>query len=267
MASKKVGTLSGAAAGAALLIALSACGDSTGTGSVDSEGALQSLRLGIADQSAALASSPFGAGLGSSLTGVAALLGHVNVTIGNDTQQMFALGVRQTFPAGTCEETLFIAPGFPPPVGQCTYPEFGLALVLWQTRSANRPPDRLLVISAPLGDANFDFSSIFTVGSTATVPGFALYLEGKDKAWVSSSGTLQSTLGTSGPGCNVPLPPYAKAATCKVVLAHEVGSIQLEDLESFATNPPTLGISIPAADIPTILQEITQTQPITFTGR
>jgi hypothetical protein len=49
--------------------------------------------------------------------GIGPLLGQVNVTIDGTSQAMFALGPRETFPLGRCEETLF-TPLVPPTPGQ-----------------------------------------------------------------------------------------------------------------------------------------------------
>ena len=45
-------------------------------------------------------------------------------------QGMYAIGLRESFPAGTCEETLFIDPLFPPEPGVCTPPGLGVVTLL-----------------------------------------------------------------------------------------------------------------------------------------
>jgi len=120
---------------------LAGCGsDSTGPGSVDANTALQSLALGL--QSVLSTGDPTAPDLSTSLGAVAPLLSQVSVTINGASQNMFAFGVRETFPAGTCEETLFVDPQFPPEPGVCTPPPLGLSLILWQSHAASEPPDR-----------------------------------------------------------------------------------------------------------------------------
>ena len=107
---------------------MSGCGsDSTAPGGVDSNTALQSLALGLQSMG----------GTGSPTTpdalfgGIGPLLDQVNVTIDGASLTMFALGLRETFPTGTCDEALFTSL-VPPPPGQCTPPALGTAVILWQ---------------------------------------------------------------------------------------------------------------------------------------
>src|SRR5438034_495729 len=137
---------------------LSACGsDSTGPGSIDSNAALQSLSLGL--QGVGDIGSPTAPPINASFGGIAPLLDQVTVTIDGASQTMFGLGLRETFPDGTCEETLFVDPAFPPEPGVCTPPLAGVAVILWQAHSATEPPDRMILIVADTGTSNFDFAS------------------------------------------------------------------------------------------------------------
>src|SRR6266550_716890 len=199
---------------------ISACGsDSTGPGSVDANGALQSLALGL--QNVNGLSSPTTPEVSSGLSGIAQLLDQVNVTIDGTSRGMFALGLRETFPDGTCEETLYIDPNYPPLPGVCTPPTLGLALVLWQSHSATEPPDRMIFVDTDAGTSNFDFAS----NATGMLPAFALYIEGTNTLWSSLSGTLTSQVTATSQSCSFPLPPYAKAGACSVATFDEQGSI------------------------------------------
>src|SRR5882762_678777 len=80
--------------GAALV---SACGsDSTGPGSVDTNGALQSLALGLQDASGVGSSTT--PDVSKALSAFAPLLDQINVTIDGTSRTMFSLGIRETFP-------------------------------------------------------------------------------------------------------------------------------------------------------------------------
>jgi hypothetical protein len=94
-------------------------------------------------------------------------------------------------------------------------------LLLWQSHSAGAPPDRLILIAADEGTANFDFTS------ATSFPGVAFYLEG-NTFWVSSTGTMSSQVASAGTSCTVPLPAYAKSATCSVATFTEAGTITFE---------------------------------------
>lgn len=139
----RIQRISGVIACAALL-SLAACGtDSTGPNNLDANSALQSLRLGLGGISDI--EGPSGATVIGSLGVIAPLLDQINVTIDGKSQTMFGLGLRDSYPAGTCEETVFPNPDFPPPPGQCTPMSLGVVLLLWQSHSAGAPPDRLIL--------------------------------------------------------------------------------------------------------------------------
>jgi hypothetical protein len=262
LAIRMVRSLSGViAVCAGLLISVSACSDSTGPGELDPDSALQSLALGMG----ALAGTPGEPPVGSIFYFLPSLLDQVEVTVDGKSQTMFALGLRESFPTGTCVETLFIDPLFPPEPGECTPPPLGLALILWQSHSASAPPDRLLFIAADVGTSNFDFYSSFTAPSDV-FPAFAMYVEGEDDFWVSLSGTLTSQVAATSETCGIPLPPYAKSGTCNVATFDEQGAITFEPFSDFSPIPSTrrLNVTIPRQTLRGLWQVITETQPITL---
>jgi hypothetical protein len=241
------------AACAAIVFSLGACSDSSGPSNLDSNAALRSLSLGMSGL--VDGASPAAGSLASSLGAIAPVLDKVDVTVDGKTQTMFALGLRETFPAGTCEEQLFLPS---PEPGVCTPPTLGVLLVLWQSHAENAPPDRLIAIVADEGTSNFDFT-----GSDLTViPALAIYLEGQnpENAMISETGTLTSHVAATGPSCNIPLPPYAAAATCAIASFDEEGTISF----SAFTDTPSASkvVTIPRQTLHGIWETITQTKPI-----
>jgi hypothetical protein len=236
------------------LLSLAACSDSTGPNNLDANSALQSLRLGLGGISDI--EGPSGATVIGSLGVIAPLLDQINVTIDGKSQTMFGLGLRDTYPAGTCEETIFPDPDFPPPPGQCTPPSLGVIVLLWQSHSASAPPDRLILIAGDEGTTNFDFTSV------TSVPGVAFYVEGTN-FWISSSGTLTSHVAPSESSCTVPLPVYAKSATCTVATFNEQGTITVEsDPTSGTSAHRTLTIAPQTVD--GVWLAITEVQPVSL---
>ncbi|MDP9203206.1 MAG: hypothetical protein M3P26_14920 [Gemmatimonadota bacterium] len=253
----KVRTFPALVAFAAVL--MSACGsDSTGPGSVDTNAALQSLALGL--QGLGGIGSPTAPEPNPSFGGIAPLLDQVTVTMDGAPQEMFALGLRQTFPPGTCEETLFLDPAFPPEPGVCTHPPLELTVILWASHSASQPPDRMILLAADEGTANFDFAS------SVELPALALYLEGEDDLWVSLSGTLVSQIARTSQTCDLPLPPYAKSGTCNIATFDEQGSIVFERLAYAGPYPEPLSLVIPRQTLHGLWLAISEVQPITLTA-
>ena len=237
---------------------LTACGsDSTGPVSLDSNAALQSLALGLnqlgggESPTTTEASAAFGA--------IAPLLDKVTITIDGASQDMYAMGLRESFPAGTCEETLFIDPLFPPEPGVCTPPSLGVSILLWQTHSATQPPDKLILLAGDVGTSNFDFSS-------GDAPALALYVEGQDKLWASESGTLTSSVTASNQTCNIPLPPYAKSGTCSFATFTEQGSVVLSDF-TLASSTKTATLGIPPITLDGLWLAISEVQPVPLADR
>jgi len=239
------------AAACAILLSLAACGgDSTGPTTLDANAALQSLVLGMGTNGTSSIYGP------SSLTSLAPQLDQINVTLDGKSQSMFALGLRETYPTGTCVETLIVDPLIVNPPGRCTAPPFAFALILWQSHSANSRPDRLAMIAGNVGTINFE--DLTTVPNA--VPAFAIYTDGQNDVWVSISGTLTSNVSATTQTCAVPLPPYAKSGTCKVATFDEEGTINLDPFSG--TN--RIALVIPRQTIHGIWQTITETQTVTL---
>ncbi|HUR00738.1 MAG TPA: hypothetical protein VM166_14905 [Gemmatimonadaceae bacterium] len=234
-----------------------ACSDSSGPGSVDADGALKSLSLlgDVSNNGGATFESAGFLGLGS-------LLDQVDVQIAGKTHTMYALGLRETFPAGTCEENIFIVPGVPPTPGECTTPDLGLAVILWQSHSANAPPDRILFLGSNVGSGDFSFASDLNI---TQIPAFAFYAEGQEKLWASVSGTISSQITPTSQSCALPLPPYAVSATCNIANFDEQANIVLEDFSALTSTGPSINIVIPRQTLRGVLQNITQVKPITIT--
>jgi hypothetical protein len=253
------------------LLGVSACSDSTGPGNVDADDALRSLSLALGSEGG----SDFLFALPASSLGSARVLDQIDVGVNGRTERMYALGLRVTYPAGTCLESLVIFPpsqGFP---SGCTSPPHGLVLVLWQTTSGSRPPESLAIISADVGTSSFDFDFDEYVpgGELELRPfgAFAMYIDSdREEFWTSIGGTLTSQVTPTSETCNVPAPPFAKASTCHVANFAESGQITLErlDLDFFDAGPAaprvTMDLVIPPQSIRGIVQAITQIQPITF---
>lgn len=239
------------AAACAILLSLAACGgDSTGPTSLDANAALQSLALGMGTNGTSSIYGP------SSLTSLAPQLDQINVTIDGKPQSMFALGLRETYPTGTCVETLIVDPLIVNPPGRCTAPPFAFALILWQSHSANSRPDRLAMIAGNVGTINFE--DLTTVPNA--VPAFAIYTDGQNDVWVSISGTLASNVSATSQSCAAPLPPYAKSGSCKVATFDEEGTINLDPFSG--TN--RIALVIPRQTIHGIWQTITETRTVTL---
>jgi hypothetical protein len=255
MVPKKARTLPGfTVACAALLLSLAACGsDSTGPSSgLDAAAALQSLALGMGTDGTSSIYGP------SSLTSLAPQVDQINVTIDGKSQNMFALGLRETYPTGTCIEALINDPLNVPPPGQCTPPPFAFALILWQSHSGGAPPDRLAVIAGNVGTVNFQ--DLTTVSDATS--GFAIYTDGQSDVWISVSGTLTSNVSATSQNCAVPLPPYAKSGSCNVATFDEQGTINLDPF----SGTDRITVVIPRQTIQGIWQTITETQTVTLTG-
>ena len=241
-------------------IVMSGCGsDSTGPGSIDSNAALQSLALGL--QGVSGVGSPTTPEVNASFGGIAPLLDQVTVTIDGASQGMYALGLRETFPAGTCEETLFVSAAFPPQPGVCTPPQLELAVILWQAHSATQRPDRMILIVADEGTINFDFASV----PTDELPALAVYIEGENNVWSSLSGTLTSQVTATTQTCSLPLPPYAKSGACNIATFDEEGSIVFEPFSFDALNK-RLNLAIPRQTLHGLWMAITEVQSVPITG-
>ncbi|MFL5585706.1 MAG: hypothetical protein ACJ78K_12660 [Gemmatimonadaceae bacterium] len=244
------------------LVAMSTfgCNDSTGPGTVDASSALQSLSLGFqaltdaAGSGGVLIAAPDAA---TSLDAITPFLDRINVSIDESSQQMFALGLRETFPEGTCEEDIFFDPGAEP--GTCT-PAFNpLVLVLWQSHSATEVPDRMLFVLTEAGTTNFDFE----VDPNASI---ALYMEGQDNPWISVIGNLSSQIAGTDQSCDdFTLPPYARSGDCNIANFTEQGSILFAPLQD-PTGNDRIQVEIPQQSLHGLWLDVTEVQQISATA-
>jgi hypothetical protein len=258
-------TLSKARASSAVvaLIAMfaSGCNDSTGPGSVDASSALQSLSLGFealgnaAGSGGVTISAPDAA---SSLDAIEPFLDRVNVSIDGSSQQMFGLGLRETFPAGTCEEDIFFDPNADP--GTCTPVTSPVVLVLWQSHSATELPDRMLFVITNVGASNFDFEA----DPNASL---ALYMEDPDNPWISVIGNLSSQMTGTDEGCgdDFTLPPYARSGECNIANFSEQGSILFAPLQD-PTGSDRIQIEIPQQSMHGLWLDVTEVQQVSATA-
>jgi hypothetical protein len=239
---------------------IAACGDSSGPSSLDANAALQSLALGLqGGGSVAIIGSPTTPDIAATFAGIAPLLTQTTVTIDGKSQPMFAIGLRESFPEGTCEESLFVDPAFPPEPGVCTPVSLSSALVFWQSHSSNEPPDRMLLVIADPGTVSFDFA---TTSPDGAFPAFALYVEGQQNVWASLSGTLTSSVTSMNQPCSATQPPYAKTWTCSFASFDEQGQIVLEPFDFEQTSTARMTIAIPRQTLHGIWLAITETQPV-----
>jgi hypothetical protein len=234
---------------------VSGCGsDSSGPRSIDSSAALQSLSLGL--QGLLVVGAPTSPEADGSFEGIAPLLDQVNVTIDGSSENMFALGLKETFPAGTCMEDLFVG-SFPPETVFCTPPQLGVVVIFWQAHAANRPPDRLIFILADEGTTNFDFAS----ASEDELPAVAIYVNGEVNLWSSLSGSLVSHVSATNQTCNFPLPPYAKSGTCSIATFNEQGSIVFEPFSDDGPSTRRTNVVIPPINAHGLWLAISEVQP------
>ena len=245
---------------------LTACGsDSTGPGPVGPDAALQSLALGL--NSGGL---PFA--LGPSTLGTAAHgIDQIDVSINGTTHSMYALGLRMTYPEGTCVENLFVIPTVTLPEPSCTPPPLGLVLVLWQTTSGQRPPKRMAFISGDIGTVDFSFLPTETAPVFSAFPSFAIYVNDREEFWTSRSGSLTSAVTVGSETCDVPAPPFAATSTCNFATFDEQGQITLERFDFSLFEPAsqqraTMDLVIPRQNVRGIVQAITQITPVTIPG-
>jgi hypothetical protein len=237
---------------------MSGCGDSTGPGKLDAISALRSLELGMGVVAGDL---PIGTPEDGFFSAIGPLLNQVDVTIDGKSQTMFALGLRESFPPGTCMESMFIFPSIPPDNAVCTPMGPEIAVILWQSHSAFAPPDRLMLITGDAGTSNFGFVSTLPA-ETDEIPVFAFYIEGQDNLWIAQSGTLTSRVAATSESCALPLPPYAKAGSCSLASFDEEGAITFESL-SDTPGSTLLNVTIPRQTFHGLWQVITETQQVT----
>lgn len=249
------------------LVGLAGCSDSTGPGDVGADDAMRSLALGFTNAAPTLPFAWSPTTFGAAARG----LDRINVSIDGKAQSMYALGLRVTYPVGTCLENIYV---FSPPVGtfgsDCSAPPLGILLVLWQTTSGSRPPDRMILISGDVGTSTFANFTVIPEESTevSPFPAFAIQLKGREEFWASIGGSLTSQVAATSETCNVPPPPFAKSATCNIATFTEAGQITFErlDLHSFGPGAPQRSVRtelvIPSQSVRGILHAITEIRPI-----
>lgn len=242
----------------AVSVATGACSDSSGPGSVDANAALQSLALAL--QGAVTFGSLTSPEVGSNFAGIAPLLTQTTITVDGKAQPVYGLGVRESFPDGTCEEDLFVDPQFPSDPAICTPPSQTTALFFWQSHSATEVPDRMLLVVTDPGTVSFDFDAV-----PEELPAFAFYTEGEKEPMSSMSGTITTAVTSLNQQCSVQLPPYAKAGSCNFAAFNEQGQIVLEP---FTLDEPTVPshktVTIPSQTLHGLWLDITEVQQVTL---
>lgn len=250
-------------AGVVWLIALAACGGDNGTSPrpvspLTTGDALASLTNGMGGVSGSVlpAGSTLASGVLSTLP--AAAVGQATVQLDGVPTTMFALGMRTTYPAGTCLEQLVGAPGIS--LGtSCTAPPGGLVLVLWQTESASVAPDRIILIMADLGSVNFaDLSSATASAPGASFPPIAVYLERSGALWFANAGSVSSAATPTARTCTTPRVGFIATATCSFAAFASTGHISFAPLPftgSVTSGSHSLDISVSA--IPGIVTNVT----------
>jgi hypothetical protein len=245
-----------AAAGSLAIVLMTACGsDSTGPTSLDAASALKSLSIGLNGFGGV---TPAEGEANEVFDAMAPSLSKVNVTLDGASQNMYALGLRESFPAGTCEENVFVDPQFPPTPGVCTPPSLGVAIILWQSHSASEAPDKLILVATDVGAGNFDLAQ--------DNPPIAIYIQDQDKLFASESGSLTTQVTAGGQSCNVPLPPYAKSGTCTFSTFNAQGSVVLSEFTLNGSSAGSVTLGIPAMTLNGLWINITEVQAVPATG-
>ncbi|HEX2693407.1 MAG TPA: hypothetical protein VHL12_05035 [Gemmatimonadaceae bacterium] len=205
------------------------------------------------------------ADVSDALSTIEPLLDQVNVSINGTSRTMYGFATRLTFPEGTCIENIFVDPNFPPPPGECTPANFGATLFLWESHAANQVPDRMLLVSVDEGTTDF---SLETTDPFSVFSAVAAYVETPDNFYFSNAGTVTTHITSTGQGCSVPLPPFAKSATCNIATFDEQGSIAFELLTGadVGSGAPDVTIAIPHQTLHGLWEQITETQPVSITS-
>jgi hypothetical protein len=239
-------------------VSITACSDSTAPSDLDASSALKSLAIGL--QQLGTDGTTATLDMDASFGGIAPFLNQVNVDIDGSSQTMYALALHESFPDGTCWETIFqdVIPADP---NACTPPPLGLAVILWQSHSASEKPDRIAIIAADVGTSDFSFDSNDLAG--------AIYIEGENSFWLSQSGTLTSAVSATSQTCNLPLPLYAKSGHCNIATFVESGSVVLEPfsfVNGSVVSGPTKTFTIPPQTLHGLWLAVTEVQPIGLTA-
>ncbi len=244
-----------------------ACNDSSAPTSLDASSALESLAIGLTQLNEA--GKPVPSGLKTSFDAISSQLDRVSVTVDGVPQRMYGLSIRETFPAGTCVETIDSSlPGLP---GVCTPLKTGITTLLWQTRSPSKAPDKLIMIISDIGSSEFDHSTVTITlpsnGSPEIAPllfdAFAMYVTG-GKLFGAKSGTITTGMTSSESTCDSPLPPYVKAQTCHLATFTLSGTIGMGEFATQGPTARTLSLRIPSIVMDGLWIDITSVQPITL---
>jgi hypothetical protein len=239
------------------VLGTTACGDSTAPTDLDPTSALHSLSLGIRDVRSGGSGAHYGYMLiEESLEEIAPFMTRMPVIIDGAWQPMYALALHASFPPGTCAETIFNYPyhGYLHP---CSPPDLGVTVVLWQSRSAEAPPDRLVVLTSDVGASDFG-----AFPDTGFHSGFALY-ETRDGDWLYRAGMLNSIVTATTTPCDIPLPSYAKSGNCSIAEFDEEGSITFQRTDVPVGTLQTL--TIPRHTIRGLWMEVSEAQPVPAT--
>jgi len=253
------------------VLAVIACGgDSTNPTAppgISNQAALQSLATGLAAVGASSTSPEEGLTLAmlppvSSVAGLS--LSQVSISMDGTPVQVFALARRVIYPNGTCLEQLLGVSNFGNP-GSCTGLPGALSLILWQTSSGSQAPDRVAVLLVDAGTSSFanpsSFDDSFVGGGAFPPVGF--YLERSGAVWLTSGGSITSTVTATGQACTMPLPVFAKSATCGLGSFLETGSVTFSPLDlGGVTATGTHSVVISSQTLNGIIQTVAETIPL-----
>jgi hypothetical protein len=98
-------------------------------------------------------------------------------------------------------------------------------LVLWQTQSATRSPDRVVAVVADVGTMSFSDPNSFASPTGAGLPPVALYMEQSGAMWLASSGNLLTSVAAAPESCPAPQAAFVASATCSLGTFGAVGKI------------------------------------------
>jgi hypothetical protein len=235
------------------VLGLNACSDSTGPTALDPTSALHSLALGVGSAGSFGAALYGGLLIRESLQGMSPFVTKANVTIDGGLQPMYALALHEGFAPGACLQTIF---AHSPHDTGCTLPNLGVALVLWQSHSADAAPDRLVVLLSDVGTSDFGFFP-----DTTLHPENALYVLAGEEGWVYRAGSLTSSVTEASTACGSPLPTFAKSGTCSTATFDEEGTITFANLAG-ATCCATQTITIPRQSFRGLSMAISEVQAV-----
>lgn len=245
------------------LSALAACGGDRATSPapvspLNPGDALTSLANGMSGVSGSAIPAGSTLASGALATLPASAVGQVTVQLDGAATTMFALALRTTYPAGTCLEQLASALKLSSG-SACTSPPGGLMLMLWQTQGARVAPDRIVLIMADLGTANFaNLSSLTDFTPGAAFPALALYLERSGAIWLANAGSVSSAATPSAGTCTAPRVAFIATATCSFATFAASGHISFAPIPFGGSGASgSHSLSIAATAIPGIVTNVT----------